>query len=67
MERMNKYLQTCDGRLINVKELKKCQELIFYFVTGDEIQSEGWEDYLRNNLLKNYNILPNVVELGPSS
>ena len=25
MERMNKYLDKCDGRLINVKELKKCQ------------------------------------------
>jgi hypothetical protein len=66
MNLMNKYLQNCDGRLINVKELKKCQEIVFYFVTGDEVQSEGWEDYLRNSLLKNYNMLPNVIELGPS-
>ena len=61
MDRMNKYLEKCDGRLINVKELKKCQELIFYFVTGENGYTDNWEDYLRNNLLKNYNILPNVV------
>jgi hypothetical protein len=39
---------------------------VVYFVTGDEEGSEGWENYFRNNLLKNYQMMPAVVELGPA-
>lgn len=42
-----------------------CNELLVYFVTGEEEPHANWEHYLKNTLLRNYNVLPAVLEIGP--
>ena len=36
-----------------------------YFVTGEEEPHSNWEQFLKNVLLKGYNIEPGSVEIGP--
>jgi|JI9StandDraft_1071089.scaffolds.fasta_scaffold208929_2 hypothetical protein len=53
------------SKLINVVDLENCGELLVYFVTGKEAAHQGWEGYLKNTLLRNYNVIPGAIELGP--
>jgi hypothetical protein len=48
-----------------VKELPNCNELLVYFVTGEEDPLPNWEHFLKNTLLRNYNVLPAIIEIGP--
>ena len=64
MERVGGYLEQYDGKLINVKEIRKTSELCFYFITGENGKHDDWENYMKNVLLKNYNIIPSVIEFG---
>jgi hypothetical protein len=54
------------SKLINVKEIRKTNELCFYFITGDQDRHEDWDQFLRDNLLRKYNIVPSVLEFGPA-
>jgi hypothetical protein len=57
---------TNSSKLINVKEIRKTNELCFYFITGEQGAQDDWEQFLRNDLLRNYNVLPSVLEFGPA-
>jgi len=48
-----------------VVDLENCSELLVYFVTGREEAHPNWDQYLKNTLLKNYNVIPGSIELGP--
>lgn len=50
-----------------MKDLPNCSELLVYFVTGEEAPHANWDSFLRNNLLKQYNVLPGSIEVGPAS
>ena len=52
-------------KLINVVDLENCSELLVYFVTGREHAHDNWDHYLKNTLLKGYNVIPGAIELGP--
>jgi len=54
------------SKLINVKEIRKTNELCFYFITGEQDFHEDWDQFLRENLLREYNIVPSVLEFGPA-
>lgn len=47
-----------------MKDLPSCNELLVYFVTGEQ-QQPNWEHYLKHTLLKHYNVLPAFLEIGP--
>ena len=66
MDRMSSYLADHDGKLINVKEIKKTAELCFYFITGEQGKHDDWETFMKNQLLKDYTIIPSVIEFGPA-
>ena len=48
-----------------MKELASCNELLVYFVTGTDEPHPNWEQYLKTVLLKDFNVLPAAIELGP--
>lgn len=48
-----------------MKELPSCNELLVYFVTGEEDMHANWEHFVKNTLLRNYNVLPAAIEIGP--
>lgn len=65
LQKYGGYTPTYHSKLINVVDLENCKELLVYFVTGPEAPHEGWEGYLKNTLLKNYNVIAGAIELGP--
>lgn len=51
---------------MNVADLTNCNELLVYFVTAAEAQHSEWDEYLKNVLLKKYNVVTGTIELGPN-
>jgi len=39
--------------------------LLVYFVTAADVQHTDWDDYLKNTLLKKYQVITGSIELGP--
>ena len=47
-----------DRKLINVKQVKKTNQLWVYFVTGTGFDDENWFEYLQKTILVRYKLLP---------
>ena len=59
---MLKFLK--NRKLINVKIMKN-NEICCFFVTGNTNDNKNWEQHIQNYVLKDFNIVPVVLELKP--